>query len=210
LLTMHGTNPYAQAGWYNPQNPMTINTQPWGVSSISGPSVFGALPYPSNQSSIPTVLTFHYVCLNPDILNCMITGPTSIPFLEVVTMSQNGIPTTVFKKSDGRALASIEWGYVPTVEILQRVNKQAASQWMRATSTPCRRLVTVGGREFAWVIEPTGTCVYGYGNMSKALVKLHKGPQAITLELTTEAFNAGLLEVSIVAAVLLHSGRHFG
>lgn len=88
--------------------------------------------------------------------------------------------------------------------------------------------MTVGGREFAWVIEPTGTCVtaafpsnvvaltdhchqvYAYGNMSKALVKLHRGPQAITLELTTEAFNAGLLEVSIVAAVLLHSGRHFG
>lgn len=130
---MHGTNPYAQAGWYNPQNPHTINTMPWGTSGNTGPSVFGALPYPSNQGALPTVLTFHYVCFNPDVLNCMITGPTSIPYLEVATVNQNNVQTTVFRKSDGRVLASIEWGRTPTVEVYQRLPKMPISQWLRAT-----------------------------------------------------------------------------
>ncbi|EAU85407.1 hypothetical protein CC1G_07101 [Coprinopsis cinerea okayama7 len=208
---MHGTNPYAQAGWYNPQNPHTINNHPWGSSGNGnpGPSIFGALPY-ANQGQVPTVLTFHYVCLNPDVLNCTITGPTSIPYLEVATVMRNNISTTVFRKSDGRVLASIEWTRAPTVEIAgQTLSKRLVSQWMRSSPDRSQRGMNVNGRDFIWVSMPTGTCVFAHGDTKNALVKLHRGPQVITLELTTEAFNAGLLEASIVATVLIHSGRNF-
>ncbi|TFK28150.1 hypothetical protein FA15DRAFT_89278 [Coprinopsis marcescibilis] len=203
---MHGTNPYAQAGWYNPQNPHTINTQPWGSSAIAGPSIFGALPYPPSQSSLPTVLTFHYVCFNPDVLNCMITGPTSIPYLEVATGAQNGVPVTVFRKSDGRVLASVEWTRSPTVEVSGRLAKQPVGQWLRLSADRGHRAMILNGREVMWVQRQTNICAFSSGGKD-ALVNIHRGPQAITLELTTEAFHLGLLETSIIATVLLHSGR---
>ena len=127
---MHGTNPYAQAGWFNPQNPNTINTQSWGISAASGPSIFGALPYPSSQTSLPTVLTFHYVLPKPNVLNCTITGPTSIPYLDVASDGAR----TIFRRPDGQGIACIEWSSNPTVEIINTVAKQPIGQWIRLSA----------------------------------------------------------------------------
>jgi hypothetical protein len=117
-------NPYAQGGWYNPQNPQSINSTREATSSI-----FGALPYPTSEATVPTVISFQYVVLNPNVLNCMITGPTSIPFMNVATQG----PTTVFRKADGRVLASIDWSNpsFPCVEILSLLSRRPISEWLR-------------------------------------------------------------------------------
>ncbi|KAF6754545.1 hypothetical protein DFP72DRAFT_373695 [Ephemerocybe angulata] len=205
---MHGTNPYAQAGWFNPQNPNTINNQTWGISAASGPSIFGALPYPSSQKSLPTILTFHYVCLNPDVMNCTITGPTSIPYLEVGTVAAAHGARTVFRRPDGQAMAAIEWGRSPIVEISSVLPRQPVSHWLRLSADRAHRAMSVNGKEFMWVARDNCFCLFAFGELTKGpLVRIFGAHGAITLEITTEAFHLGVLEAAIVAAVVFQSGR---
>ncbi|TFK28154.1 hypothetical protein FA15DRAFT_634405 [Coprinopsis marcescibilis] len=197
---MHGTNPYAQAGWYNPQNPLSLNT-----FSTPTPSVFGALPYPSSQTTLPTVLSFHFVLLNPNVLNCMITGPTSIPFLEIVSNAQ----TTQFRKPDGRVLAAVEWSANPTVEISGALSRRYVSQWMPLSSDRSRRSLNINGQEYLWIATSNALCLFFAATPASGyLVRVQRGNGSITMELTAEAFQLGLLESAIVATVILQSGRN--
>ncbi|TEB25216.1 hypothetical protein FA13DRAFT_1765892 [Coprinellus micaceus] len=194
---MHGTNPYAQAGWYNPQNPNTINTQSWGISAASGPSIFAP------RHALPTVLTFHYVLPKPNVLNCTITGPTSIPYLDVTSDGAR----TIFRRPDGQGIACIEWSSNPTVEIISTVMKQPVGQWIRLSADRAHRSITINGKEFIWVFRDNCYCLFKFGELTKGpLVRIYQA-QAITLELTTEAFHLGALEPSIVAVVLFQSGK---
>ena len=86
IQDMFVNNPHAQAGWYNPQNPQSINQSPWRPNS-SKTLTFGALP---NLNETPaSVLTFALSFFNPDILNCLVTGPKSRRFFDIRNSNSN-------------------------------------------------------------------------------------------------------------------------
>ena len=118
---MFVNNPYAQAGWYNPQNPQSINQNPW-QSNSSQPPTFGALP--NSNGKAPSVLTFEFSSFDPDILNCVVTGPQGRKFFDIRTSNS----TTVIYKP-GEAFATIDWVRHPMVEAPGIVARQATGDF---------------------------------------------------------------------------------
>ena len=120
---MFVNNPYAQAGWYNPQNPQSINQSPWRPNS-SQPPTFGALPNLNEKPA--SVLTFEFSSFNPDILNCLVTGPKSRKFFDIRTSNS----TTIISKP-GEPFATIRWARHPMVEAPGVVARQATGDFMK-------------------------------------------------------------------------------
>lgn len=120
---MFTNNPYAQAGWHNPQNPHSINQSPWRPNS-SHPPTFGALP---NLNENPaSVLTFEFSSFNPDILNCLVTGPKGRKFFDIRTSNS----TTIISKP-GEAFATIYWARHPMVEAPGVISRQATGDFIK-------------------------------------------------------------------------------
>lgn len=125
---MYSNNPYAQGGWYNPENPLSLNNGVWGSQSPPQPSVFGALP--STGPAPPAqLLTFTFVAFHPTILNCTVVGPQSQKYLDITTASPGVGAATVFRRQDG-PMAVVEWHQSPTVEVQGVIPKQLTARWM--------------------------------------------------------------------------------
>ena len=122
---MFGNNPYAAGGWYNPQNPLSINGSGHPMfPNAAPPPTFGALP-PANYSTSTVKLEF--TPAQPDILNTTVNGPNGTTYFRITT--QNGV--TVILKPRNESLARIEWQATPIVEIRNVIPKANAAQWLR-------------------------------------------------------------------------------
>ncbi|CAA7266887.1 unnamed protein product [Cyclocybe aegerita] len=124
---MYGNNPYAQGGWFNPENPHSINAPSWSVPAIRQPSILGALPRIAGGEN--SQLTFRLAPIHPDIFNCSLIGPSGHTILTVSSEFTEMGAYTHFRK-DGAILATIDWCQKPTVVIHGIVNKQPISQWL--------------------------------------------------------------------------------
>jgi hypothetical protein len=122
---MFTNNPYAQGGWYNPQNPSSINNAPWHPNATHPPT-FGALPPVDNE---PTSLTFTFAAFNPDLFNCIVTGPKDKKYFEIRTSAG----TTIFSKP-GDQFASIQWGRHPAVEARGVLSHQLTKDFLKLSS----------------------------------------------------------------------------
>lgn len=120
---MFGSNPYAQAGWYNPQNPHSINGGPWRPKT-SLPPTFGALPPLDQQPS--SVLEFEFTSFSPDIYNCIIIGPKQRKFFEIRTTSN----MTIISKPDEQ-FALIKWSHHPTIEARGALSLQRTGEFLK-------------------------------------------------------------------------------
>lgn len=125
IINMFGNNPYAQGGWYNPQNPYSINGGPRAKSALS--PTFGALPPLLNKPT--SVVEFEFTHFNPDIFNCMIVGPQQRKFFEVKTSNS----TTVISKP-GETFALIKWAQHPTVEAKGVLSLQRTGDFLKLSS----------------------------------------------------------------------------
>ena len=129
---MHTPNPYAQAGWYNPQNQYSIDNDarsPSNSSSPPQPSIFGALPC----STPTTFLTFRSTSFQPDILTCDVLGLDHRPYCKVINDSPSpGV--TVFRNMlshDMRGFAIIDWRQPSAVvEVSDVVPRQPVNHWL--------------------------------------------------------------------------------
>ncbi|KAF8884584.1 hypothetical protein CPB84DRAFT_1850631 [Gymnopilus junonius] len=194
---MLGNNPYTAAGWYNPQNPLS---GPWRPAS-SEPPTFGALP---TQGGTDSILTFEFCSFNPDVLNCTVIGPMKRSFFTIRTNSSN----TVISKPEG-AFAIIHWAQRPTVEASGVIPFQRAAEFVRLS--PDRSLMKVDGKTYAWVPGSNGICLYTTGPSPPeqfARLRMVSDNSKVLLEITSEAFQAGLFEPSVVSTVLLFSSRN--
>ncbi|KAF5386872.1 hypothetical protein D9615_002128 [Tricholomella constricta] len=207
--SMFTNNPYAQGGWYNPENPLSINNGTWGGQSPPQPSVYGALPTASSPSP-PKILTFFFVSFNPTILNSTVVGPQSKKYFDVVTNSPNVGASTVFRKA-GQPFAAIEWITQPAVEIYGVVPPQTAARWLELSRDQTYRSMQFGGKWYAWVHKDKTISLFTVGpSPPELLARVSREPDTVKLELTAQAVQAGLLEAAVVATVLLQSGRNFG
>lgn len=130
---MYSTNPYAQAGWYNPENTNSISSEVWTPAvHPPTPSLYGALPFARTPSPL-TSLIFRFTSLNPDILNSTVVGPESQAYFRVATDPRNAGTSkefSFFENSQGKTFAVIQWHPKPVVEIGENVPKQRVKRWL--------------------------------------------------------------------------------
>ena len=84
---------------------------------------------PPSQQMKSQVLTFRYVELSPDVLNCTIIGPDSLPWLEVIT-APNG-PRTLFRHlGNGAAAYIIDWTRPLSVQVNGQPESKHLGHWL--------------------------------------------------------------------------------
>ncbi|KAF9554424.1 hypothetical protein CPC08DRAFT_644340 [Agrocybe pediades] len=177
----------------------------WVLGS-QGPT-YGALP---TLPFIPYSMIFNFIMHNQSILNCNVNGTNSMTYLQISTNST----TTTISKRNGEVYGSIDWsGLHATVYAHGSIKKQRASQWARLSSDARRRLVTISGREYAWIPRGNAICVSLHSDDASksgeiARITKNHSTATVTLQLTIEAFNAGFFEPSVLATVLFLSGRN--
>ena len=120
---MYSNNPYAQGGWYNPQNAHSINSSPWCPNALHPPT-FGALP-PAQTN--PSILTFEFSAFQPDILNSVVTGPNNCEFFTIRTPTP---ACTVIYKA-GTPFCTITWQTHPTVEAEGILSRQRTGEFLK-------------------------------------------------------------------------------
>ncbi|KAJ7473497.1 hypothetical protein FB451DRAFT_1558691 [Mycena latifolia] len=201
-------NPYAQGGWNNPGNPNALGSS---SNFPPQPSIVGALPFPTRlPGPAPTLLSFSFASFNPSILNCTITGPQSRVYFRIVTDSPT-VGFTVFLDAVNQPVAVIEWLENPVVEIRGILSKRPIAQWLALSQNRSHRKMEALGKMFFWV--PGGEYIFLYAaglGQPQVYAQVSRGDNAVTLQLTVEAIQLGLLEVCVAATFLLQSGRNIG
>ncbi|KAF8147695.1 hypothetical protein B0H34DRAFT_280344 [Crassisporium funariophilum] len=203
---MFGNNPFAQAGWYNPLNRCSINGSPWRPPSRDPPT-FGALPAPDVNPA--SVLRFEFSSFNPDVLNCIVTGPGNRKFFDITTPTPN---VTLIAKP-GETIGVINWQEHNYLEATGILSRQRTRDFLKLSSDQRYRtmLVASSGKSYAWIPRPSGIYLYSAEpHDSMQLARLSEDPARarVLLQITTEAVQAGIFELSIIAAILLYSGRN--
>ncbi|KAF9000644.1 hypothetical protein BDQ17DRAFT_1245216 [Cyathus striatus] len=194
-------NPYAQAGWPNPQNPLATAQSVHPSTTLNG-----ALPF-AFQTPTSQLLSFTFESYNRDILCSTIYGPNDQKYFDIWTSaSPNQISNTVIRKSDGSTVATIEWFQHPVVDINGFVARQPVCQWLPVAGDRSFRTMSFRGRQFAWM--PTGNTLYVTGPASELISQISRSRDSVTVKMSSEAFRLGLLEIVIVATLLLQSNRN--
>lgn len=121
-------NPYAV--WNTTQS---NEMAPHRGSSQPVPSIYGALPFPSQLADNPPLMVFTFTGFNPTIANCTILGPNGSPQFGVVT--EPALPGyTILKSMNGKSVALIEWREPAKVEIRGLAPKQPVSSFLKVSS----------------------------------------------------------------------------
>ncbi|KAJ2925400.1 hypothetical protein H1R20_g11673, partial [Candolleomyces eurysporus] len=189
--------------FYN--HPFEAWSQASGSAQSQGPSVFGALPYPADPS---TMTSFFFTSYNPNIFNCTVVGPKAQPCYQIVTDDQ--MPGyTVVKDMEGKNVSLIEWQKQPFIEIRGMVSKQAIGTWLRLSPNKDSRAMEVRGMKYMWVPKEKTINLYAAtsGN-PKFVARINRSNGAIVLDFTPEAMQLGLLEPVITACLLMQCGRN--
>ncbi|KZP26364.1 hypothetical protein FIBSPDRAFT_909295 [Athelia psychrophila] len=171
---------------------MAYNQNPysnWNTGSDGGsPSIAGALPYINSSYPLPPkdLVTFTFTSLNPTILNCTVLGPNNRANFSVSTnASMAGY--TVFKDAESRNIALIEWQNRPY------------------------RAVDIRGARYTWAPQDQYICLWAAACESsgrRCLARISKTYNIVSMEMTPEALQLGLLEACVITTVLLQCGRN--
>ncbi|KDR69066.1 hypothetical protein GALMADRAFT_1353082 [Galerina marginata CBS 339.88] len=203
---MNINNPYAQAGWYNPQNPHSINQRPRRPNSLT--ATFSALP--SSHYSYESVYTFTFTSFNPDIGNCVVLGPNNRISLTVRTDTSG---TIISKVNQYDAVAVIRWEPHPTVEAASLLAPQLVGDFLKLSPDQRYRTMRADEKVYAWIPRQRGTSLYNAGPHPPrkfARMRSNNDVTKIYLELSAEAFPRGLLIPCILSTILFFSGRILG
>lgn len=136
-------NPYTQGGWVNGGYP---NAGPSGSPVVPQPSIFGALPYPT-QNSPPTFLAFRFTSFNTTILDSTVMGPKSQAYFRVTTDAPRA-GFTVVQNSANQPMIMIEWSKNAIIEVRDIISKRHTSTLLAlAPDKRCVIQCSPAGRE---------------------------------------------------------------
>ncbi|KAI0642595.1 hypothetical protein C8Q79DRAFT_929010 [Trametes meyenii] len=177
----------------------------------AAPSIFGALPsLPATNppSAMPNSVTFTFNNFKTTILNSTIVGPQNRTVYRVVT--ESAAPAcTIFKDNESRNVAMVQWQPHATVEIRGAAAKQRVRDWLRLSSDQSRRVMEFQGVKYAWAPMEGFICLYKVQTAApKVLARVARIPNAVMLDITQEAMQAGMLEPCLVATVMLCAGHN--
>ncbi|KAJ7088275.1 hypothetical protein C8R44DRAFT_649566 [Mycena epipterygia] len=197
-------NPFAQ-GW--PASYLPTHQSP---SWDTRPSVYGALPYHAPDPilrSTESLLTFSFSSSHGTVLNAALVGSDGRTYFHVST-ERSAPGRTLVTDSNGARVGLIMWSAQPTVGIDALGWTLRASQWLCLSSDRTSRTIVVGGKQFSW--RPNGGCIemISLDNYDTQLfARISKSANSTILQLTPMAVQSNLLQVIVLSAVLLMSGR---
>ncbi|KAF7313051.1 hypothetical protein MKEN_00990100 [Mycena kentingensis (nom. inval.)] len=190
------------------------------------PSIYGALPYPSSNPRQP-FMSFRFTALEESIaagglLNASVSGPGSDgPHSKTYFRVRTDAPavgyTVVAQAGTNTPVAVVQWSGTgvtqqtgPLVELRGILSKRAVGSWLVLSTDRSYRTMSAHGRSYVWIPEDGSICLYTAGLRQPKLfarISREESDTALRLEIIAEAIQLGLLEISIVAAILLQSGR---
>ncbi|KAJ7785241.1 hypothetical protein DFH07DRAFT_681166, partial [Mycena maculata] len=176
---------------------------------VPPPSVFGVLPYPTPPSTgnpAPPLVAFFLTALNPGVLNCTVVGPPGGARAHYTVTTDNAMPGyTVVKNAERRSIALIEWQKHPRVEVRGAVPKQDTRAWLKLSRDQTYRTMSIAGCQYTWAPEKQYINLCSSGQF---LARISRGDDAVVIELTPDAIQLGLLDSTVVVAVLLQCGHN--
>ncbi|KAJ7864433.1 hypothetical protein B0H14DRAFT_3603588 [Mycena olivaceomarginata] len=201
-------HPYIQGGWKN----LTNSNAPGSSRSLPPqPSIFGALPDPfRSRSGAPktTLLSFTFGSFQPNILNCTVADAQSRVYFRIMTDTPT-LGYTVFLNAANQPTTIIEWLAHPFVEIRGILSKRRTTDYLPLAPNSSHRTMEVLGKHFVWV--PGGEYIFLYSagvGRPQVYAQVSRGDGTVTLELTADAIQMGLLEICVTATFLLQCGRN--
>ncbi|KAI0739070.1 hypothetical protein C8Q80DRAFT_1113074 [Daedaleopsis nitida] len=178
----------------------------------AAPSIYGALPS-AQVARAPHVaqadsVTFIFTNFKTTILNSAILGPQHRTAYRVVTEPAQPA-CTVIKDNESKSVAMVQWQPGATLEIRGVASRQRAREWLRLSSDQSRRIMEIHGVQYAWAPMDGFICMYKlHSSAPRVLARIIRIPSTVTLEMTQEAMQLGLLEPALVATVLLSCGHN--
>ncbi|KAJ7732037.1 hypothetical protein B0H16DRAFT_1861238 [Mycena metata] len=189
-------NPFAH-GWNAPGS---------SGNTVPQPSIFGALPYPTRSTSA-MFMSFVFTSFAPTILDSTVVGPKSKIYFRVRT----DVPTvgfTIIHNSANQPMIIIEWLQHPVIEIRDILSKRETASWLPLSADKSYRTMNALGKTFVWAPDGRYICLYSAGlGRPQIYARVIREEGQVTLELTAEAIQLGLLEICIAAALLLQCER---
>lgn len=201
-------NPYIQS-WSRAGNGQSNS---WGYSGTPAPSIFGALPVHANF--LPThpseFVAYHIVGLNPNVLNASVVGPSPHSHTAFRIITDPAQPMrTIWRDSHRRTVAITDWEGHAIVEMPGLFPRQPLRNWLRLSSDRSSRYMNVRGVQYIWAPVDQYICLYyTQGGMSHILARVSALSTSISIELTQQAIQYGLLEVCILSASVFLSGQN--
>ncbi|KAH9848378.1 hypothetical protein C2E23DRAFT_889216 [Lenzites betulinus] len=177
----------------------------------AAPSIFGALPsLPATNppTALPNTVTFTFTNFKSTIVNSTVIGPQQRTIYRIVT-EPTAPACTIFKDNENRNVAMVQWQPHPTVEIHGVASKQRVRDWIRLSSDQSRRVMEVRGVQYAWTPMDGFICLYKAQSLApRVLARIIRVPNTVTIEMTQDALQGGMLEPCLVATVLLCCGHN--
>ncbi|KAF7299347.1 hypothetical protein MIND_00883900 [Mycena indigotica] len=195
--------------------------QGWNNANASTQPTYGVLPGPgysqpaTTLANPPELVRFVFTPSGPDgtIHNSVVTrisaGPTEPVFRITTNSTTHGY--SVVQSGAYEKCAYVEWlaQATPMVEVYGIVSKRTTAAWLALSSRKSYRRMSARHYTFRWVPDESNINLSSdsasnprfYGRISRA-----HGVTAV--ELTPEALQLGLLEVAVVAALVILSGRN--
>ncbi|KAF7334145.1 hypothetical protein MVEN_02320600 [Mycena venus] len=175
------------------------------------------VPSQSTTATDAEVLSLSFVCRRKSrsILNCTVVGRDGYtPYFHIMTCVDVDPERTLFRTNEGRTIAAVEWGNKGSaayVQIHNAVSKQRVSEWLSLSDDVSCRMMYAYGKKFVWAPQRISICMYEWdpsavGDIPDLLARIEKEDRAVTLKMTMEAVNRGLLEMAVVATLVFQSG----
>ncbi|KAJ7455550.1 hypothetical protein FB451DRAFT_643425 [Mycena latifolia] len=202
-------NPFMQ-GWSASHTAHNAHPLPtWGTR----PSVYGALPYHTGDpilQSDAALVTFTFTSFDATVLNSVLVGPDGRTYFYITTdpSAPKRERCTVVADSNRGRVGIVTWGAQPTVGIDELGWTLQTSHWLCLSPDQTCRNMVAGGQQFTW--RPNGGCIELLTLEKTApqlCARISQGPSGTILQLTPRAIQSRLLQVVVVSAVLLMSGR---
>ncbi|KAH9973740.1 hypothetical protein BGW80DRAFT_1171423 [Lactifluus volemus] len=200
-------NPYVQ-GWRVGNAPSANNGET--------PSIFGALPGGSanrgrESPTPPNTVVFHVTDLRPNMLNATVIDARGRPCYKIITDAAQPHRTTYYD-AHRRTVALVDWSRAgghphPSVEMPGLLPRQQIRAWLRASPDRASRMMDVRGIPYVWVPDGDYISLYfAQRSGSHRLGRICANRQGIKIELSQQAMEAHLLEVTIICASVFLSG----
>ncbi|KAF8071592.1 hypothetical protein FPV67DRAFT_883172 [Lyophyllum atratum] len=203
---MYSDNSYADADWSSSSSKKHLWTpdDQWSpLLSLPKP-----LPLPFPHLDQPTDISiFRFSSFNPNILNCTGEGPRRWR-CSIIT-SPNVNTHTFFYDQNGQVFATVEWGARPAVEVRGVIPAQRTSEWIKFPANQRHMSMELHATTYTWVACGSYMSLCTTTITPVLLAGIVQEHGIVNIVMGHEALKAGLLEVSIVVAVLLLSGRDF-
>ncbi|EIN08497.1 hypothetical protein PUNSTDRAFT_134876 [Punctularia strigosozonata HHB-11173 SS5] len=159
--------------------------------------------------------TLHFINLSSTILDCEIVeqgwgGPSTSYRIHTDTGSSTA-QTSVVATHGGNPtmIARVDWSYTPYVEIREHLGRTPARDWLVLSGDRSARRVHVNRVRYDWAPLMNDLCLYVPDPISPRIIaRCVKTRQSVTLHLSKEAVDLCLVETSIVAVVLMLSGKN--